>query len=178
LNFNKWKQNAITVAGGNGKGQELNQLNLPAGIFIDIKKNIFIADNDNNRIVEWKYNAKEGQTIESINKQGNTMNQLDRPTDVIVDQQNQSIIIADHNNRRVIRWSNRKQQTLIQNIHCYGLAMDKHGSLYVSNWKKDEVRRWKMGEYNNDGIIVAGGNRQGNELTQLNYPNFLFVDKD
>ena len=42
--FNKWKQNAITVAGGNGEGQQLNQLNRPIGIFIDKKKNIFIAD--------------------------------------------------------------------------------------------------------------------------------------
>ncbi|CAF0937024.1 unnamed protein product [Adineta steineri] len=175
---NKWKQNGITVAGGNGKGQELNQLNRPAGIFIDKKKNVFIADNDNNRIVEWKYNAKEGQIIESINKQGNRMNHLNRPTDVIVDQQNHSIVIADHNNRRVIQWSNQNQQILIKNIDCYGLAMDKHGFLYVSDWKKDEVRRWKIGEYNNEGIIVAGGNKQGNELTQLNYPTFIFVDED
>ncbi|CAF4114062.1 unnamed protein product, partial [Adineta steineri] len=60
---NKWKQNAVTVAGGNGEGQKLNQLRRPRGIFIDQKKNIFIADVENHRIVEWKYNAKEGQII-------------------------------------------------------------------------------------------------------------------
>ncbi|CAF1552457.1 unnamed protein product, partial [Adineta steineri] len=58
--FNKWKQNAITVAGGNGLGQKLNQLNFPAGIFIDKNKNIFIADFYNHRIVQWKYNATVG----------------------------------------------------------------------------------------------------------------------
>ncbi|CAF0949135.1 unnamed protein product [Adineta steineri] len=61
--WDKWKQNATTVAGGNGKGKELNQLSGPLGIFIDKKKNIFIADYANHRIVEWKYNAKEGQII-------------------------------------------------------------------------------------------------------------------
>ncbi|CAF4359265.1 unnamed protein product, partial [Adineta steineri] len=61
--FNKWKQNAITVAGGNEKGQQLNQLMGPHGIFIDEKKNIFIADCSNHRIVEWKCNAKIGQII-------------------------------------------------------------------------------------------------------------------
>ncbi|CAF0975112.1 unnamed protein product [Adineta steineri] len=61
--FNKWNQNTITVAGGNGQGQQLNQLYYPHGILIDKKKNIFIADNENNRAVEWKCNAKKVQII-------------------------------------------------------------------------------------------------------------------
>ncbi|CAF1363288.1 unnamed protein product [Adineta steineri] len=175
-NFNKWKQDAITVAGGNEKGQELNQLDDPEGVFIDKNKNIFIADSGNHRIVEWKYNAKEGQIIASTNKQGNRMNQLNRPTGVIVDRQNHSIIIADLGSRRVIQWLNQKQQILIKNIDCHGLAMNKHRFLYVSDYKKNEVRRWKMGDYNNEGIVVAGGNGQGNQLNQFNHPTFLFVD--
>ncbi|CAF1276527.1 unnamed protein product [Adineta steineri] len=176
--FSKWKQNAIIVAGGNGGGQKLNQLNYPIGIFIDEKKNIFIPDRDNHRIVEWKYNAKEGQIIAGGNKEGNQMDQLNNPTDVIFDQQKHSIIIADHGNRRVIQWFNQNQQILIENISCYGLAMDKHGFLYVSDWNKNEVRRWKMGEYNNEGIVVAGGNGTGSQVNQLDYPSFIFVDED
>ncbi|CAF1180427.1 unnamed protein product [Adineta steineri] len=175
--FNKWEQNAITVAGGNGQGQKLNQLNYPNGIFIDKNKNIFIADHANHRIVEWKYNAKEGQVIAGGNGEGDRMDQLNSPTDVIVDQQKHSIIIADSGNRRVIQWLNQKQQTLIQNIDCFGLAMDKHGFLYVSNPTNNEVRRWKMGEYN-EGVVVAGGNKQGYQLNQLNYPTFIFVDEE
>ncbi|CAF1569642.1 unnamed protein product [Adineta steineri] len=176
--FNKWKQNVITVAGGNGNGQQLNQCSYPEGIFIDEKKNIFVADGHNHRIVEWKYNAKEGQIIAGGNGEGNRMNQLNGPTDVIVDEKNHSIIIADHGNKRVIQWMNQNQQILIHNIDCYGLAMDKHGFLYVSDWKKNEVRRWKMGEYNNEGTVVAGGNGKGTQLNQLNYPGFVFVDKE
>ncbi|CAF3524390.1 unnamed protein product, partial [Adineta steineri] len=175
--FNKWKQNAITVAGRNGKGQELNQLNYPDGIFIDGKKSIFIADCDNHRIVEWKYNAKEGQIIAGGNGQGNRINQLNWPTDMIIDQQNHSIIIADFGNNRVIQWLDQNQQILIDNIDCSGLAMDKNGFLYVSDTEKNEVRRWKMGEYN-EGIVVAGGNGKGDQLNQLDYPTFIFVDED
>ncbi|CAF1192604.1 unnamed protein product [Adineta steineri] len=69
--FNKWQQNAITVAGGKGEGQQLNQLHMPVGIFIDEKKNIFIAELNNHRIVEWKHNAKEGQIIAGGNGQRN-----------------------------------------------------------------------------------------------------------
>ncbi|CAF1458586.1 unnamed protein product [Adineta steineri] len=175
--LNRWKQNAITVAGGNGQGQELNQLNWPEGIFIDKNKNIFIADYFNHRIVEWKCNAKQGQIIAGGNYEGNQMDQLNSPRDVIIDEQNHSIIVADQGNSRVIQWLNQTQQILIHNINCYGLAMDKYGFLYVSDWNRDEVRRWKMGEYN-EGIVVAGGNGKGNKLNQLNFPTFIFVDED
>ncbi|CAF4358082.1 unnamed protein product, partial [Adineta steineri] len=100
--FNKWKQNAITVAGRNEQGRQLNQLFFPVGIFIDKYKNIFIADYNIHRIVECKYNAKEGQIFVGENKQGNRMIQLNYPTDVIIHQQNHSIIIADQGNKRVI----------------------------------------------------------------------------
>ncbi|CAF1522077.1 unnamed protein product [Adineta steineri] len=175
--FNKWKQNAITIAAENGQGQELNQLNSPCGIFIDEMKNIFIADFDNHRIIEWKCNAKKGQIIAGGNGKGNRMDQLNNPTDVIVNQQNHSIIISNQGNRRVIQWFNQNQQILIDNIDCWGLAMDKNGFLYVSGYKKNEVRRWKIGE-NNEGIIVAGGNGKGDQLNQLNHPTFIFVDED
>ncbi|CAF1180201.1 unnamed protein product [Adineta steineri] len=146
----KWKQNAITVAGGNGRGQQLNQ----------------------------KHNAKEGQVIAGGNGQGKRIDQLSSPMAMILDQQNHSLIITDQGNWRVIQWSSQKQQILIDNIFCYNLAMDKYGFLYVSNWNVGEVRRWKMGEYKNEGIVVAGGNGKGNQLNQLNHPTFIFVDKD
>ncbi|CAF3900124.1 unnamed protein product, partial [Adineta steineri] len=176
--WDKWEQNATIVAAGNGNGQKLNQLNFPYGIFVDEKKNIFIADHDNHRVVQWKYNAKKGQTVAGGNGQGNSIHQLNCPTDVVVNQQNHSIIIADYENRRVIQWLNGKQQILIENINCFGLAIDKYEFLYVSDYKKNEVRRWKMGEYNNEGIIVAGGNGQGNQVNQLNCPGFICVDED
>ncbi|CAF1423644.1 unnamed protein product [Adineta steineri] len=157
---------------------QIKSISLPVGIFIDKNKNIFIADYSNHRIVEWKYNTKQGQTIAGGNGKGNRMNQLNGPTDMITDQQNHSIIIADYGNRRLIQWLNQKQQILIHNIDCCRLAMDKHGFLYVSDVVKNEVRRWKMGEYNNEGIVVAGGNGKGNQLNQLNTPTFMFVDED
>ncbi|CAF4433023.1 unnamed protein product, partial [Adineta steineri] len=127
---NKWKQNAITVAGGNGHGQKLNQPYSPQGIFIDNNKTIFIADRWSNRIVEWKYNATQGKIIAGGNAKGNQMDQLSYPADVVVDQQNNSIIIADRGNRRVVQWVNQTQQILIDSIGCFGLAIDKNGFLY------------------------------------------------
>ncbi|CAF1400807.1 unnamed protein product [Adineta steineri] len=158
--FNKWKQNGITVAGENEKGEGLNQLKCPQGIFIDKNKNIFIADTNNHRIVEWNYNAKEGKN----HCRWKWTRKSNKPIQL--------------SSRRVIQWLNQHQQILIDNISCYGLAMDKHGFLYVSDCQKNEVKRWKMGDYNNEGIIVAGGNGIGDQLNQLNESTFLFVDED
>ncbi|CAF4784355.1 unnamed protein product, partial [Rotaria socialis] len=81
---------------------------------------------------------------------------------------------------RVVRWPRRSGTTqgeiLIDNIYCFGLAMDDQRNLYVSDWKKDEVRRYQLGEKN--GTLVAGGNGKGDGLNQLNVPTHLFVDRD
>jgi sugar lactone lactonase YvrE len=176
----KWKQNGVTIGGGNGRGNQLNQLSEPDGIYVDDDDQcILIADYNNHRIVEWKSDAKMGQVVAGGNGEGNRTDQLNKPLDVIVDQKTDSLIICDVRNRRVVRWSHRNGtngQVIISDIDCWGLTMDNNGDLYVSDWKNNEVRRWKIGERN--GTIVAGGNGQGNQLNQLNNPTYLFVDED
>lgn len=48
----KWKQNGTTIAGGNGKGNKSNQLNLPGGVYVDDNQTVLIVDQMNSRIVE------------------------------------------------------------------------------------------------------------------------------
>ncbi|CAF0770479.1 unnamed protein product [Adineta ricciae] len=167
----KWKQAATCVAGGNGFGDKLNQFSFPQGIFIDRNQNIFIVDCLNHRIMRWKPNATQGEIVTNANN----ANRLSYPRDVIFDERDQSLIISDLMNRRVIRWWNESQQEiLIDDVSCHGLAMDKDGYLYVSDWKKHEVRKWKMGE----GKLVAGGNGRGCRSNQLKSPTFIFVDDE
>jgi sugar lactone lactonase YvrE len=148
-------------------------------VYIDDDQNIYVADNKNHRIVEWKSDATNGRIVAGGNGQGNRSDQLNEPTKMIVDKKNDSLIICDRGNRRVVRWprrNGRSGEILISNIDCWDLIMDNDGYLYVSNWKKDEVRRWKMGEPN--GTIVAGGNRKGSRFDQLNHPYYIFIDED
>ncbi|CAF3993142.1 unnamed protein product [Adineta steineri] len=172
----KWKQYGIIIGGGNGQGNQTNQLFCPEGIVIDHQNNIFIADFGNNRIVEWKSYSNNGQIIAG----GNRNDQLRGPRDVIVDTTTNSLIISDSLNRRIVRWSRQnqiKQQILISDIVCFGLAIDKKNRfIYVSDWEKNEVRRWKEGDER--GTIVAGGHGKGDRFNQLDHPTFIFVDKD
>ncbi|CAF1546367.1 unnamed protein product, partial [Rotaria sordida] len=178
---NKWKQNATTVAGGNGEGDKLNQLSLPQRIFVDKHRNIFIADYSNHRIMKWKLNENQGKIVAGGNGKGDRIDQLNYPTDMIVDEEDNSLIIADYGNKRVIRWplNQNQQEILIENITCYGLAMDKYGFLYVSDWYNNEVKRWKLGEVKGkEGKLVAGGNDLGDQLNELYVPHFIFVDDE
>ncbi|CAF0899357.1 unnamed protein product [Adineta steineri] len=176
---NKFQQFAITVAGGNGYGDELNQLDCPEGIFIDNEKSIYIADRENHRIAKWEMNSNTGQIIAGGNEQGTQNNQLSCPTNIIFDKKNNSFIISDYGNERVIRYFDQNQtsqQIIISNIDCWGLAIDKNGFIYVSDRENHEVRRWKQGD--KQGELVAGGNGKGNHLNQLNEPSFIFIDEN
>ncbi|CAF0744304.1 unnamed protein product [Adineta steineri] len=177
--YDKWKQHGITIVGGNRIGDQLNQLAFPTGAYIDDKKAILIADFQNHRIVEWKYNSNSGQIVAGGGGRGHNQHQLNMPTDVIVDEEKNAIIICDSGNNRVVRWfreSTTYPETIIANIHCDGVAIDKNGSIYVSDRTKSEVKRWK--ERDISGTLVAGGNGKGNLRNQFNNPGKIFVDED
>ena len=177
----RWSQNGVTVAGGNGCGNAANQLNFPNGLDIDDdNQSIVIADHVNHRIVEWKMGASNGKVIAGGQGQGNRLDQLYWPTDVVIDKETNSLFIADRGNRRVLRWCRRQETTqgevIVDNIDCIGLAIDHQRYLYVSDFRKHEVRRYTIEDKN--GIVVAGGNGGGNRLNQLNFPTYLFVNEE
>ena len=153
----------------------------------DDDQTIYVADRDNHRIVEWKCGAMtmSGQVVAGGNGKGSGPHQLSYPMDVIVDKERDSLIICDNGNRRVVRWPLQQRngttttsggETIISNIGCMGLTMDEHGSLYVTDDEKHEVRRYRRGE--SEGTVVAGGNGDGNRLDQLSSPRYVFVDRD
>ncbi|CAF0895433.1 unnamed protein product [Adineta steineri] len=180
LNTTKWKQNGATIAGGNKEGSQGNQLSYPDGIYIDDDdRKIYIADSSSHRVVKWKSGANHGQIVAGGNGWGNRIDQLNCPTDVILDKKNDSLIICDWGNKRVVRWprkSRTNQQVIIANIDCSQLTMDSNGDLYISDYEKHEVRRWKPGD--TTGTIVAGGNGKGDRLNQLNYPTYIYIDQE
>ncbi|CAF1599270.1 unnamed protein product, partial [Adineta ricciae] len=176
----KWMQNGVTVAGGHGQGDGLNQLNSPYGMCIDGNQTIYVADYGNHRVVEWKKGATTGRIVAGGNGEGNRNDQLYRPTSVVADEKTDSLIISDFNNRRIMQWSRQNGtsgQAIISNVTSYGIAMDSEGYLYVSDLDKREVRRWKIGD-KSAGEVVAGGNGKGYRLDQLSSPCGVFVDKN
>ncbi|CAF1271220.1 unnamed protein product [Adineta steineri] len=180
-NNTKWKQTAVTVAGGNERGSELNQLNLPIGFYVDNDDDsIYIADCDNHRIVRWESGAKNGEIVAGRKPGESATDVLKYPTDVILDKEKEYLIICDGGNQRVMRWSRQNsqdQQIFIPHIVCYGLAIDNNGDIYISELVKHQVRRFQQGG-DTIGTVVAGGNGEGIRLNQFDRPEFIFVDED
>ncbi|CAF4894205.1 unnamed protein product [Rotaria socialis] len=154
-----WKQNGVTIAGGNGRGGTINKLNEPYGLFVDDDQTVVITDYNNHRIMQWKNgDTTNGQVVAGGKGAGDRLHQLNGPTDVLIDKETDSLIICDRMNRGVVRWFRRSDTT--------------QGKILIDNI---DLRRFQLGEKN--GTLVAGGNRQGDGLNQLNYPHYLFVDR-
>ncbi|CAF2930110.1 unnamed protein product, partial [Rotaria sp. Silwood2] len=192
----QWQQNGTPVAGGYGPGNATNQLDFPLGLYVDDDQTVYVADQLNHRIIQWKSGETSGQVVAGGYEEGSGAHQFSMPCDVIVDKDTDSLIICDYSNRRVVRWPRRNGtsgETIISSIDCAGLTMDENGSLYVTDegtfsddtlrfdsfpreGEKHEVRRYRRGE--SQGTVVAGGNGCGDRLDQLSYPRYAFVDRD
>ncbi|CAF1402404.1 unnamed protein product [Rotaria sordida] len=151
-------KNGTIVAGGNGKGDGLNQLNWPAYIFVDQQQTVYVSDNSNHRVMKWNKGAKEGIVVAGGQGKGNALTQLSRPQGLFVDTLG-IIYVADSNNDRVMRWpKGAKQGTVIvggngkgaganQFKTPIGLSFDRHGNLYIVDGGflgNDRVQRFSI----------------------------------
>ncbi|CAF3806178.1 unnamed protein product [Rotaria magnacalcarata] len=165
-----WHQNGIIVAGGNGDGSALNQLNGPEELFVDDNSAIYTID----QIIEcFTPTVSSDRVVAGGNEAGSQDSQLNYVTEVLVDK-NGTMFICDYDNQRVQQWfkNDNHGQTIIANIACFGLAMDNKGSLYISDYVKHQLTKWP------DGQVVAGGNQEGSAINQLSEPVHIFVDQD
>ncbi|CAF4770492.1 unnamed protein product [Rotaria socialis] len=148
------EKNGTLVAGGNGQGDGLNQLNVPAYLFLDRQQNVYVSDYNNNRVMKWNKGATEGIVVAGGQGEGNDLTQLSRPNGLFVDTLG-TLYVADSRNHRVMRWTqgDKKQITVIVggngqgaganqfNGPC-GLSFDRQGNLYVADYGNTRVQRF------------------------------------
>jgi sugar lactone lactonase YvrE len=143
------------VAGGNGKGTYLNQLNHPSFIFVDNDCSLYISDCANHRVMKWLKDAQEGIIVAGGNGEGNSFKQLAGPQGIFVDQFNQ-IYVADHGNNRVMCWyegatkgnivvgRNGYGNELNQLFYPMGLSFDQQGNLYVVDSGNNRIQKFEI----------------------------------
>ena len=84
----KWVKGAtqgIVVAGDQGKGNALSQLNSSGAVIVDQLGTLYIADRGNNRIVRWRKGATAGEVLVGGNGAGFRSDQLNHPIDLLFD---------------------------------------------------------------------------------------------
>ncbi|CAM4814386.1 unnamed protein product [Rotaria magnacalcarata] len=150
------EKNGTLVAGGNGQGGELNQLNVQTYLSVDRQVNIYVSDWGNHRVMKWKKGAKEGIVVAGGQGEGNALTQLFYPQGLFVDTLG-TLYVADSRNNRVMRWTqgDKKQGTVIvggnglgeggnQFNAPKGLSFDRHGNLYVVDRDNHRVQRFSI----------------------------------
>ncbi|CAF4985178.1 unnamed protein product, partial [Rotaria magnacalcarata] len=150
------EKNGTLVAGGNGGGAGLNQLNTPIYLFVDRQQNVYVSDYNNHRVMKWNKGAKEGIVVAGGQGQGSALTQLSYPRGLFVDTLG-TLYVADTFNHRVMRWTqgDNKQGTVIlggngegaganQFNYPYGLSFDRHGNLYVADQYNHRVQRFSI----------------------------------
>ncbi|CAF0992271.1 unnamed protein product [Adineta steineri] len=143
------------VAGGNGKGDRLNQLNNPASVFVDRNHSVYVSEYGNHRVVKWRKDAKEGILVAGGQGSGNSLSQLSFPRGIVADQLG-TIIVADAGNHRIMRWQEGKREGTIivggnskgpqpnQVTHPIGLSFDRNGNLYVAEHENHRVQKFEI----------------------------------
>ena len=166
------------VAGGNGEGNRMNQLNYPTDVIVDKRNDsLIIADRENRRVVRWSLlNDTNGETIISdIDCFGLTMSSSG------------DLYVSDSNQHEVRRWrtgetdgtivagGNGKGNRLNQLDYPTYLFVGEDHSVYVSDTDNHRVMKWIKDAH--EGIVVAGGKGEGDRLTQLSSPAGVTLDR-
>ncbi|CAF1330171.1 unnamed protein product [Rotaria sordida] len=143
------------VAGGNGQGAGLNQLNFPTYIFVDQQQTVYVSDNHKHRVMKWNKGAKEGIVVAGGQGEGNARTQLSHPNELFVDTLG-TIYVTEWRNHRMMRWpKGAKQGTVIVGGNGSGegtnqfyrpidLSFDRHSNLYVVDYGNHRVQRFSI----------------------------------
>ena len=143
------------VAGGNGQGAGLHQLNNPLYVCVDGEHAVYVADYSNRRVMKWVKGAKEGIVVAGGHGEGQKLRQLSYPRSVRVDAAG-TVYVADWGNHRVMRWSRGATQGTVvvggngegeganQFSGPTGLSFDLQGNLYITDVYNNQVQRFAI----------------------------------
>ena len=148
-------KNGTVVAGGNGKGSNLTQLNNPIYLFVDQEQNFYVSDNQNHRVTKWNKDAKKGVLVAGGRDKGNLPDQLAAPDGIFVDSYG-TVYVVEHDSHRVTRWlrgaqngskiagGNGEGGDANRLKAPFGLAFDQQGNLYVADTENGRVQRFSI----------------------------------
>jgi sugar lactone lactonase YvrE len=141
------------VAGGNGQGDGLNQLNYPFYMFVDDKQSLYVSDSQNHRVMKWVKGAKVGILVAGGHSKGEKLTQLSYPNGLWVDELG-TVYVAEGGNDRVTRWSKGETSGVVvvggngcgsatnQLNFPEGLSFDCRGNMYVTDRKNHRVQKF------------------------------------
>jgi sugar lactone lactonase YvrE len=171
-------------------GNSTSQLYYPYGIAHDWSSSIlYIADQYNNRIMKYLFNASSGSVVAGGNGQGTSTTQLYLPVSVYFDSSSNSLFIANFGANNVVRWVLGASSWTLVAGSASGLAgsssillnkpediaLDSMSNVYVADSNNNRVQFFFAGQSN--GTTIAGvTGTSGNTATLFNRTVSVAVD--
>ena len=182
LKINLQYSTGSNVAGGNGRGNLLNQLNYPQFFALSKSGNLLISDNNNdtNRIVRWNANSLQGTKIIDGKMLGVSFIQ---PSAVYLDKNenlyfgaNYAIYKLPSNSQvPILVAGNNSSGNGNSNINYpTGIIVDDEENIFFLD--NNQVKKWVKNA--KSAITIAGDINPGNRSDQLSDPRGLKFDKD
>lgn len=118
----------IVVAGGNGQGSSLTQLNFPTSVAVDSEHSVYVSEFNNRRVVKFILDSKQAIVV---------VDNLDRLMKIFVDADD-NLYITETNNHRIVRYRKNIQapEILIDSTQLQlpvAISFDRHNNLYVTD---------------------------------------------
>jgi hypothetical protein len=171
-----WASSATTVAGSSSgtAGSGNGYLDTPGSIFITPNDTLYIADQNNNRVVV------VGLTSQTILRSigsgpGSGPSQFNYPNDVVVI--GTWMYVLDTSNYRVQKWSisGTSPSTVVDSFsNAFYMCMDKYMNIYVSLKSSHKIIRYLAGS--SVSQTVAGTGVSGSSASQLDTPWGITID--
>ena len=137
----KWSNGRTTIVAGS----ELNTLNHPWGIFVDINLDLYVADSGNNRIQLFRLNQRNGITVAG-NSSTNVTIELNEPTGVVLDG-DRHLFIVDKGNHRIIGSDEYGFRCIFgcstndKLSDPISMSFDSYGNIYVTNLGNNRIQK-------------------------------------
>jgi len=157
MRYTEGNNTGVVVAGGNGRGNNTNQLNGPVGIYFEsLSDSLIIANTDANNIVRWRIGDSNWTLIAgNLNvSSGNSSSSLSGPYALTVDPMG-NVYVADSGNYRIQFFSlGQTEGRTIAGITGvlgynsmllsapYGITFDNQLNLYVSDTWGHRVQKF------------------------------------
>jgi hypothetical protein len=139
------------IAGTSIQGSASNELNGPAGIFVDLKLDLYVADCENDRIQLFEAGKSNGQTVAGNRSPSRTI-ALDCPIGIKLDAQNY-LFIVDRNNHRIVASGlngfrclvgcDRRNSQSTQLSFPSAFSFDRFGNIFVVDQGNNRIEKFQ-----------------------------------
>ena len=145
--------------------------------------NLYIADTNNHRVMQYQHGSSVGNVIAGGNGYGSNTSQLSMPYGLYFDTFSNSLIISNNNLPRIVWWRvGDYNGTIVAGNDStslngpFGVSLDPMGNIYVADMPNHRIQFFRSGQF--VGRTIAGiTGVNGTNASVFNQPRWVTLDK-